>query len=137
MLCSLLNNWNYFWNKYFSLLFPAICRSQLPLLVFLASSWYQKANYGYEWACKIKKWLIIILKGFIKQSVIKQSLTFLSFCSHWLLHKSLLSSLIKAVANFVKMIRFRRQPFIVHKNGENLKILIEKSYQKRIISSVI
>ena len=31
MLCSSLNNWNYFWNIYYNLPFLAICRSQFPL----------------------------------------------------------------------------------------------------------
>ena len=41
----------------------------------------KKRNFGCEWACEIKKWLIIILKGFIKQPAIKQGPTYLSFSS--------------------------------------------------------
>ena len=151
MLCSLLYDWNYFWNKHFNLPFLAICHSRsshqryfikkflknftkftgkhlcLPLnkvaglsifefrefflrtpflrntsgrlllpfpifpLIFPASFWYKKVKMRCEWACEIKKiycdqtdllrknWLIITLKGFIKQPVIKQSPTFLTF----------------------------------------------------------
>ena len=59
------------------------------------------------------------------------------FFSHWLLHKCFFSFLIKAFANFEKLIRFHWQAFIVYKNGENLKILIEIFCQKLIVSSVI
>ena len=74
----LLNDWNYFWNKYYNLPFLAICHSLLTLLIFLASSWYQKAKIGLRVSLRNKK-MITILKDFIKQSVIKQSPTFLSF----------------------------------------------------------
>ena len=47
------------------------------------------------------------------------------------------SFLIKAFADFEKLIRFHGQAFTVHKNGENLKILIEIFCQKLIVSSVI
>ena len=79
VLCSLLNDWNYFWNKYCNLPFLAICFSLLPFSIFLASSWYQKAKTGLRISLRNKKWLIIILKDFIKQPVIKQRPTFLSF----------------------------------------------------------
>ena len=75
VLCSLLNDRNYFWNKYCNLPFLAICRSLLPLLIFLASSWYQKAKLGLPMSLRNKK-MIIILKDFIKQPVIKPSPTF-------------------------------------------------------------
>ena len=39
----------------------------------------KKQKLGCEWAFKTKNWLIFILKAFIKQPVIKQSPTFLSF----------------------------------------------------------
>ena len=82
-----------------------------------------------------KKWLIIILKDFIRQPVIKQSPTF--FFSHWLLHKCFFSFVIKAFSNFEKLIRFHWQAFIVYKNEENLAILIEIFYIKLIVSNVI
>ena len=59
------------------------------------------------------------------------------FFSHWRLHKCFFSFLIKALANFEKLVRFHWQAFIVYKNGENLKTLIEIFYQKRIVSNVI
>ena len=79
VLYSLLNDWNYFWNKYCNLPFLAICRSLLPLLIFLASSWYQKAKIGLRMSLRNKKMINFILKDIIKQAVIKQSPTFLSF----------------------------------------------------------
>ena len=39
--------------------------------------------------------------------------------------------------NFEQLIRFHRQAFIVYKNGENLKSLIEIFRQKLIASNVI
>ena len=59
------------------------------------------------------------------------------FFSHWLLHKCFFSFLIKTFAGFEKLIRFHRQAFIVYKNGENLKILIEIFCQKLTVSNVI
>ena len=138
-ICScyvhLLNDWNYFWNKYCNLPFLAISHSLLPLLIFLASSWYQKAKSGLRTSLRYKKWLVIILKDFIKQPVIKQSPQF--FFSHWLLHKSFFSFLIKTFAHFEKLIRFHWRGFIVYKNGENLEMLMEKFCQKLIVSNVI
>ena len=75
-----------------------------------------------------KKLLIIIFKGFIKQPVIKQSPTFFSFFRHWLLYECYFPFLIKAFADFEKLIRFHRQAFIVYKNGENLKIFRQKAF---------
>ena len=59
------------------------------------------------------------------------------FFPHWLLHKSFFSFVIKAFANFEKLIRFYWLAFIVYKNGENLKMLIELFCQKIIVSNVI
>ena len=61
----------------------------------------------------------------------------LFFFSHWLLHKCFFSFLIKAFANFDKLIRFYWQAFIAYNNGENLKMLIEILCQKLIVSNVI
>ena len=48
----------YFWNKCCNLLFLAICRSQFPLLIFLASSWFQKAKATLRMSLQNKKiWL--------------------------------------------------------------------------------
>ena len=55
-----------------------ICYSLLPLLIFLASSLYQNAKIGLPMSLQNKK-LIIKLIDFIKQPVVKQSPTFLSF----------------------------------------------------------
>ena len=78
VLYSLLNDWNCFWNKYCNLPFLAFCGPLLPLLIFLLSSWYQKAKIGLWMSLQNKK-MVIILKDFIKQPVIKQSPRFLSF----------------------------------------------------------
>ena len=56
------------------------CRSHFPLFIFPASSWFQKAKIARRMSLRNKKiWLIITLKGFLKQSVIEQSTNFLSF----------------------------------------------------------
>ena len=82
-ICScyahLLNSWNNFWNTYCNLPFLAIYRSLLHLLIFLVSPWYQKAKIELRMSLRHKKWLITILKDFIKQPVIKQSPTVLCF----------------------------------------------------------
>ena len=78
VLCSLLNNLNYFWIKHSNLPFLAICCSQFPLWYSLGHPDNKKQNLRCEWTCGIKK-MIVILKGFIKQPVIKQCPFFLSF----------------------------------------------------------
>ena len=57
-LCSLLSNWKYFKNKYCNLPFLAICRSQFPLLIFLASSWFQRAKIALQMRMRNKKNMI-------------------------------------------------------------------------------
>ena len=47
------------------------------------------------------------------------------------------SFLIKAFANFENLIRFYWHAFIVHRNGENLKMLMEIFCQKLKVSNVI
>ena len=42
--------------------------------------------------------------------------------------------MIKAFVSFEKLIKFHWQAFIVYKNGENLKILIELFRQNLIVS---
>ena len=59
------------------------------------------------------------------------------FFSHWLLHKCFFSFLIKAFANFQKLIIVHRKASIAYKNRENLKMLIEIFLPKRIVSNVI
>ena len=44
---------------------------------------------------------------------------------------------IKVFTNFEKLMRFHWQAFIVHKNGENLKMLIEIVFPELIVSSGI
>ena len=85
-----------------------------------------------------KKLLNYHITDFIKQPVIKQTPTFLSFS--FLIECCIsvsLSFLITAFANFEKLIRFLWQASILYKNGENLKILIEIFSEKRVVSNVI
>ena len=72
--------------------------------------------------------MIIISKVFIKQPVIKQSPTFPSF---------FILILIKAFIKSKKLIRIHDQAFIICKDGENLKILMEIFLQKHIVSTII
>ena len=89
VLCSLLNDWNYFWKKHCNLTFLAICRSLLPLLIFLSSSWYQKAkNYATKELAKQKKMINYRIKGLYK-----------SEHHHWILH----------IRNYVCLILSRTQ----------------------------
>ena len=127
MLCSLLNDWNYFWNKYCNLPFLAICCSLLPRLIFLLSSWYQKPNIGLRMSLGNKKMINYHIKGLYKTIFCKTKSYFSQFFAF----------LIKAFANFEKSIRFHWQAFIIYKNGEYLKILIEMFCQKLIVSNVI
>ena len=135
VLCSFLNDWNFFWNKYCNLLFLAICRSQL--LIFLAPSWYQKAKSGPRMSLRNKKMINYHIKGLYKTTCYKTKFNISQFFfSHWLLHKCFFSFLINAFANFEKFIRFHQKAFIVYKNDENLKVLIEIFCQKLIVSNV-
>ena len=137
MLFSLLNNWNYFWNKYCNLPFLAICCSLLPLWYFLGHPDIKKQKLGCKWACETKKMINYHIKRLYKTTCYKIKSNFSEFFSHWLLHKRFFSLLIKAFANFEKLMRFHRQTFIVYKNGENLKMLMEIFCQKPIVSNVI
>ena len=138
VLCSLLNDWNYIWNKYCNLPFLAICPSLLPLLIILASSWYQKAKIGLRMSLQNKKMINYHIKGLYKSTCYKTKSNFSEFFfSHWLLHKCFFSFLIKAFVNFKILIRFHWQAFIIYKNGENLKMLIEIFCQKPTVSNAI
>ena len=66
VLCSLLNDWNYFSNKYCNLPFLAICHSLLTLLIFLASFWNQKAKTGLQMRLRNKKLTNYHIKGLYK-----------------------------------------------------------------------
>ena len=114
----------------------AICRCQLPLLILLASSWYQKENVALQMNLQIKKRLINYhFNGFYKTNCYKTKFNFSQFFfSYSLLYDCVFAFLIKAFEN---LIRFHWQAFIVYKNGENLKILIEIFCQKLIVSNVI
>ena len=138
MLYSLLNDWNYFWNKYCNLPFLAICRSLLPLLIFLASPWYQKIKIGLRTSLRNKKMINYHIKGLYKTFCYKTKSDFSQFFfSHWLLDKCFFSFLIKAFENFEKLLRFHWQAFIVCKSGENLKILIEIFYQIKLLLFIL
>ena len=88
VLRSLLNDWNYFWNKYFYLPILAICLCQIPILIFLASSWYQKAKNWLRMSLRNKTKINYHIKGFYKTICHKTSSNFSQFfLSHSLLHK--------------------------------------------------
>ena len=63
------------------------------------------------------------IKGFYKAKTKSNFSRF--FFSHWLLRKYFFSFVIKAFANFEKLIRLHWQAFTVYINGENLKMLIQ------------
>ena len=74
------------------------------------------------------------VKGLYKTTCYKTKSNFSQFFFFYrLLHKCFFSFLIKAFANFEKLIRFHWQA----KNGENLKKLIEIFCQKLIASNII
>ena len=117
--------------------FLAICRS-VPRLIFLASSWYQKAKIGLRMSLRSKKMINYHFKGLYKTTCYKTKSNFSQFFfSDWMLHKCFFSFLIKAFTDFGKLIRFHWQASIVYKNGENLKILMQVFCQKLIVSNVI
>ena len=99
---------------------------------------YMNMNIYWEFQSCISVPLITILKNFIKQPVIKQSPTFLNF---YFLIDCCISvfslSLSMHLQILEKLIRFHWQAFIVYKNGENLKMLIETFCQKLIVYNFI
>ena len=139
MLCSLLNDWNCFWNKYCDLPFLAICYFLLPLLIFLASSSYQKAKIGLRMSWQNKKMINYLIKELDQATCYKTKPKFSRFFfSHWLLRKCFFSlSLSKRFSSFEKLIRFHWQVLIAYKNKENLKMLIEIFCQKLVVSNVV
>ena len=73
-------------------------------------------------------------KGLYKTTWYKTKSIFFQFSyPHWLIYECLFSFLIKALINSKKLIRFYHQAFIICKNRENLKILIEIFPQKLIV----
>ena len=138
VLCSLLNDWNYFWNKYCNFAFLAICCSLFPLSIFLPSSWYQKAKTGLWMSLRNKKMINYHIKGVHKLTCYKTKANFSQFFfSDWLLHKCFFSFLIKAFANFEKLIRYHWQDFIVYQYGVNFEMLIEIFCPKLVVFNVI
>ena len=84
-----------------------------------------------------KKMINYHIKGLYKTTCYKTKSNFSQFFFFYrLLHKCFFSFLIKAFANFEKLIRFHWQAFILCKNGENFKMPIEIFCQKLIISNV-
>ena len=82
--------------------------------------------------------IIYHIKGLYKITCHKTKSNFSQFFfSRWVLRKCYFSFLIKMLANFEQLIRFHWQAFIVYKNGENLKMLIEIFCQKLIVCNVI
>ena len=79
-----------------------------------------------------KKLLIIILKDFIKQPTIKQSLAILSFS--FLIDCSMS---VSSVFFYQSVCKYLWQAFTGYKNGEKLKILIKVFCDKLIVSGVI
>ena len=127
-----------FWNKYCNLPFLAICRSLIPLLIFLPSSWHQTTKIGLRMSLWYKKMINYHIKGLCKTTCYKTKPDFSQFFfSHWLLHKRFFSFLMKAFANFEKLTRFHWQAFIVYKNEKNLKMLTEIFCRKLTVSNVI
>ena len=121
---SLLNDWNYFWNKYCNYPFLAICRSWFPILIFLRHPDSKQRKLRCEWVCKKKKKKKNYFKGLYKTTCYKTKSIFSQFSFLIDCCMSVFFLLIKAFVNFEKLIRFHRQAFSVCKNGDNLKILI-------------
>ena len=81
MLCSLLSDWNCFWNKYCNFPFLAICRSLLPLLIISCVILIKK-NTKIELRMSLrnkKKMINYHIKGVYKTICYKKSPAFLSF----------------------------------------------------------
>ena len=130
MLCVLLNDWNYFWNKY--LLFPT-SPFDISCIILISKCKNWAANELTK-----QKMINYQINRLYKTTCCKTKSNFSQFFfSHWLPHKCFFSFLIKACVNFEKLVRFHWQAFIVYKNGENLKMLIEIFSQKLIVSNVI
>ena len=141
MLCWLLNDWSYFWNKHCNLLFLAICCSHFPLLIFLASSWFQKAKLALRMSLRNEKKDHMKdyyhLNNFIKQFLIEQSPTFLSFSFLIDCCMGVFLFTYQSVCKFWKIKNISSVSFHVYENGENLKIMIKIYRQKLIVSDVV
>ena len=129
MLRSLLNDWINILICY-QLLFVV---PNFPFWCFLRHSDNKKQKLRCKWAWETKKsWLVIILKDFIKQATIKQSLAILSFS--FLIDCSMS---VSSVFFYQSVCKYHWQAFTGYKNGENLKILIKVFCDKLIVSGVI
>ena len=81
-----------------------------------------------------KEKMIIILKGFLKTTCYKTKSNFSKFFYFlWLLYQCFSSFLIKAFVKCETLTRLYHQNFVICKNGENLKILIELFCQKLLM----
>ena len=99
--------------------------------------WKRKNWAGNEFAIQ-KKWLVVTLKDFLKQIVIKQTPTFLSFS--YLIdccNKCYFLFPYQSIYKFLKIDKISLAGFLVYKNDENLKMLIETFCQKLTVSKVI
>ena len=134
MLCSLLNDWNYFWNKYCNLPFLAICLS--PTSPFDISCVILKSK-SKNWAVNelAKQKNDYHIKGLYKTKKKLQLFSFIIFSLT--AAQAFFLSPYQEFANFEKLTRFHWQAFTVYVNGENLKMLIEIFRQKLIVSSII
>ena len=116
--------------------FLAICRSQTPLLIFFASSSYQRAEIVLRMSLQNKRNMNNYQKVFIKQSIIKQS-QLLSAFLFWLTTVWVLFLFpYQRVCKFENWQDFISKLSLYIKNGENLKILIEIFRQDVIFSDI-
>ena len=149
VLYSLLNDWNYFRNKYCHLPFlycqiniviylPLFAVPYFPFWYFLHNPDIKKQKLGCKWACKKKK-INYHIKGLYKTTCYKAKPNFSQFFfSQWELHKCFISFLIKAFSNFENLTRFHWQDFLVYQNEKKkLKMLIEIFWQKLLVSDII
>ena len=81
--------------------------------------------------------IIIILNNFIKQFLIEQSPTFLSFSFLIDCCMGVFLFTYQSVCKFWKIKNISSVSFHVYENGENLKIMIKIYRQKLIVSDVV
>ena len=123
MFCLLLNGWNYFSNKYCNFAVP-----YFPFWLFLRHPDIKKQKLGWEWACKTKK----MINHPIKKTCYKTKSNFSQF---FFSHRVFFLFPYQSVCKFWKIDKISLVSFLVYKNGENLKMLIEIFSQN--ISSLI
>ena len=104
----------------------------------LVPSWYQRTKIGLRTSLRNKKMINDHIKGLYKTTCYKTKSNISQFFfSHWPLRKCFFLFPYQCVCKFWKIYKIHRQTFIVYKNGENLKILIEIFCQKLVVSNVI